>query len=283
RNHYVCSRGKGVTMEALPQRAKRIHFVHSAGWVPSNRVEYLYFFVVFYSLLSEHLGIQVPLLATAILAALAGFCIMRQRSRGKKIYGPVALLFACGISFILVQIAIHDEPTLSDVNRAFINWMLALVVVRSLSFRPGFPHRLTIVLFVLGLITLPYLSFETERVRIDAMISGQLTNAIGLAEWFGFCLVYFAIYGLETRRGGVIRIGSWLIAVGCLYIVAITVSRGPLLASALAITVGFRRLLRRGFVPVLVLITLTGVIYESGLFEHSESLYVDRAEETSGR
>jgi O-antigen ligase len=235
--------------------------------------------------MAEALGIQIPLITTVITVALAWFCVTRLRSRAKQIYGPLGLLFACGISFVLVQIAILGEPILSDTNRAFINWIVFLVVVQSLSVRQGFLHRLTLFLFLLGVIVVPHLSFQAqgyERARIDISVAGHLSNPIGLAEWFGFCSVYFAIYGAENKRG-VIRVGSWLIAVGCLFVIGLTVSRGPILACALAITVGFRRFLSRGFVPLLLLIILTGVVYESGLFDPIASVYGERGTEDTGR
>jgi O-antigen ligase len=117
---------------------------------------------------------------------------------------------------------------------------------------------------------------------VDRAISGLLSNPNGLAEWFGFCAVYFAIFGLETKRG-LLRTALWLAAVGCLFIVGLTVSRGAMLATAVAIVVGFRRIFRRGFLPVLLLIILAWVTYESGLFGQSASLYAERSTEETGR
>src|SRR5262249_13649683 len=79
------------------------------------------------------------------------------------------------------------------------------------------------------------------------------------------------------------RAGKWLLAVACLLIVGLTVSRGAMFATALAITVAFRRLLRRGFVPVLLLIIVIGVVIESGLFDQVISHYTERGMEETGR
>jgi O-antigen ligase len=113
-------------------------------------------------------------------------------------------------------------------------------------------------------------------------IGGGLRNPNGLAVWFGFCLVSFGIFGIEAKRP-IVRTIYWLAATGCLFVVGLTVSRGTLFAAALALTVAFRRLLKRGFVPVLVAVILTGGVYVSGIFDQVISKYVERATEKTGR
>jgi len=115
---------------------------------------------------------------------------------------------------------------------------------------------------------------------LDHQIS--LGNANDLGAWFGFGLVYFAIAGLETKRHTV-RVASWLVAAGCLYVIGLTVSRGALLAAALALTVALRRLLKRGFVPVLLLLILVWIIYILGLFEQAAAFYAARGLQETGR
>jgi len=95
-------------------------------------------------------------------------------------------------------------------------------------------------------------------------------------------MVSFAILGLDAKWV-IIRTVYWLSAAGCLFIVGLAVSRGMLLAGAVAITVGFRGLLKRGFLPLLVLIILSGVIMESGLLGHIVSNYEERGMEETGR
>src|SRR4029077_11715770 len=70
---------------------------------------------------------------------------------------------------------------------------------------------------------------------------------------------------------------------GCLFVMALSVERGPLLAVAVAITVGFRRLLKRGFLPVLGLIILVGIMYQTGLFEKVTTRYQERLTQQTGR
>jgi O-antigen ligase len=109
-----------------------------------------------------------------------------------------------------------------------------------------------------------------------------LANVNGLAGWFGFCAVYFIIVAIETKRT-VVRVVSGLLAVGCLYVVGITVSRGALLAIAVATIVALRRLLKRGFLPVLCLAMLGFIIYASGVFDQAGAYYAARGMQETGR
>jgi hypothetical protein len=257
----------------------------NVAWIPSSRVEYLYYFVVFYSLVAAFLGIELPLVAAGTTVALAGYCYTRMGSRAKKVFAPIGFLLACTLSFILVQMVVHGVSITDQIIRTFILLICGMIIVQSLCLRSGFLRRCTIVLFAIGLIAVPYLvstAGEVERAAAGVEIGGGMRNAGGLGYWFGFCLVSFAILGLEAKQSTV-RILYWLAAIGCLFIVGLTVTRGALIASAIAITVGFRGLLRRGFVPVLVLIILTGVIFESGLFSHAISEYTGRGTEETGR
>jgi len=118
--------------------------------------------------------------------------------------------------------------------------------------------------------------------RITGLVGGNLSHPSGLGWWFGFCAIFFAIAGLEEKRGN-IQILYWAGAVGCLVIVVLTVERGPLAASALAITVAFRRILKRGFLPVLLVMIFAGMILVSGLFGRAAGRYQERGMEETGR
>jgi len=216
---------------------------------------------------------------------VAAWSIRQVLPWGKIVFRPIALLLAFAISFFFVQILIHGESITQGNMRVFIPWILGVIIVHSLCSRPGFSFRFPLVLFVIGIATLPFLTFSQSTVdmaRIDLAVQGGLTHPAGLAEWFGFCAVFFAISGLETERGP-FRIGAWCVAVGCLLVVTLTAERGPLLATAMAITVGFRRALKRSFVPVLTLVIFVGVIAVSGLFEQALSRYAERGMEETGR
>src|SRR5262249_39849781 len=253
----------------------------------SRRVEYMYYFSFLYSMVSGYLGIEIPLFAAGLIVALGGLCLIKLGSRRKEICAPIALLLATQFSYIFVQIAVYDVSVTDDSIRTFILWMFLLIIVQSLCLRPGFLHRCTIVMFVLGLIVIPHLAFKesdnASRAAVAIQIGGYLTNANGLGLWFGFCVVVFSIAVLETRRGNIVWILFGLAAIGCLLIVGFTVSRGALLGCALALTVGFRRFLKRGFLPVLLLIILGGVALASGLFDQMISNYEQRGTEETGR
>jgi hypothetical protein len=142
-------------------------------------------------------------------------------------------------------------------------------------------------LFALALSVLPFLThnpgtIERARVDIDLGVQGGLSHPNGLAEWFGFFVVYFALFGLQAKRV-MYRAASWSAAAGCLFVVSLTVGRGPIIAAALAIAVGFRRVFKRGFIPLLLLIILTGGIYASGMFDEPLAKYTQRGMEDTGR
>jgi O-antigen ligase len=103
-----------------------------------------------------------------------------------------------------------------------------------------------------------------------------------MGEWYGFCAVYFFVLGLTTTKN-IFRILSFLIAVGCLYVVTLTVSRGPLLAIAIAAVIAGRRFLKDGFLPLLILACLAWIVIESGIFEQTAKFYAVRGTEETGR
>src|SRR5206468_11341172 len=156
---------------------KSIRHVYASAWVPPREAEGVFYFVVFYSLMAEYLGITVPLLATGITVGLAAFCVMRLGSRFKKVFAPIGLLLAFVISFLLVQVVAHGASPMDDSLRNIINWVLGLIVVQTLGLRRGFSHRYIVLLFVLGLIALPHLTFtvsgDVEEARVDADLGIQ--------------------------------------------------------------------------------------------------------------
>src|SRR5713226_8743545 len=137
-----------MTLTTLRRIRKPTHQAHNASWIPSGRVEYAYYFVLAYSLLSAYLGIELPLIAAGMTIALAGFCFKQMGPRIKEVYAPISLLLACQISYILVQIAMHGASVMDDTIRNFILWVSGMILVQSLRLRQGFLQRCAIVLFV---------------------------------------------------------------------------------------------------------------------------------------
>jgi hypothetical protein len=286
-DHFIASRSDEMTTQVLAKYTRPDRPSYTPIRIPSAKIEYAFYLVIFYSLTAEIWGISVPLLAGVMVLGLACFCLWHFRSGAKTLYAPIKLLFWCVASLLLVQILIHEESITDGNLRAYIIWILQLIVAFSLCSRPGFSHRYPLVLFVIAASVVPFLGFnpgEVERARVsgDLGVQGNLAHPNGLGEWFGFFAIYFAICGIEANRF-TYRLGAWLLSVGCLFVVGLTVSRASLFGAALAITIGLRGLLKRGFVPLLLLITLTGIVYETGLFTLVISQYTERGMEETGR
>ena len=162
-----------------------------------------------------------------------------------------------------------------------------MIILQALRLRPGFLQRCTIVLFLLGLTAVPYLIIgdagsSVERAGAAIEGGGNLSHPNGLAGWFGFCAVSLTILGNQAKRP-MHRGVYWISAIACLLIVGLTVSRGPLIAAALALVVAFRRLLKRGFLPLLALLIMAAVAIQIGLFDSIISNYETRGLEETGR
>jgi len=272
-------------MSAPTSGERSSHQVHRIVIPPPVWIEYAFYFTVSYTVMGPALGLEIPLLAGALILGLSVICIIKLKSVATIIYGPIALLLACVVSFSLVQVLVHGESILGGNVRSYIIWILHVLVVQSLCLRRGFPLRFPLVLFAIGAVTLPFIGLASggdEMARVDLEVQGGLSHPAGLAVWFGFCAIYFVIVGLKTNRK-LLRIGACGLAVACLLIVTLTVERGPLFGAVLAITVALRGVLKRGFAPVLGLVVLAGIIFASGLFDRALSQYTERGMEDTGR
>jgi O-antigen ligase len=251
---------------------------------PSAFVEYGFYFYMFYTIMGGVFGLWINNLASAILILLFILCLSEVGTQAMTIISLVAYPLGCGVVYIFIQFLVFEEPSI-DTYRAFIIWMLSLFVMQSLAFRANFLHRFVGVMLLLGLLALPYIRFyqagaAAQRAGLGKVIGFGHTNAMG--EWYGFCAVYFFVLGLTTTKN-IYRILSFLIAVGCLYVVTLTVSRGPLLAIAVALVIASRRFLKDGFVPLLILTCLAGIVIETGLFDQTAKFYAARGTEETGR
>src|SRR5262249_20680242 len=198
------------------------------------------------------------------------------------------LPIGCAISFMMVQWVVYGQSLMAEINRGFVNWMIALIVVQSLFSREGFLHRFGTAALVNGLLLLPYMVFnyspssvtDVQRVGLEHDVGWANPNQ--LAGWFGFCCVYWAIVSIETRRK-IVRVAAASIATGCLFIVGLTVSRTALGAVAIAVIIAARHILKRGFLPVLLLVVPVFLIFSSGYFDQTIGFYEERGAEDSGR
>ncbi|UVT19557.1 MAG: O-antigen ligase family protein [Nitrospira sp.] len=216
---------------------------------------------------------------------LAVSCFLSVTAKAVQVYAPVALAFCTGISTLAIHFMffeVNDNAMAEALY--FLGWLELLVIVQALSLRPGFLHRFAIVALAIGLATVPYVNLTGGAgaiVRASA-VGTALANGNALGMWFGFCTVYSIFWGFQSQNIA-LRITSWAIAVGCFYMVAITVSRGPVLAIALACIVGFRSMLKHSFVPLLVLVLMISLLYLSGVFDQELESYTSRGVEESGR
>jgi O-antigen ligase len=109
-----------------------------------------------------------------------------------------------------------------------------------------------------------------------------IANGNDLAEWFGFCALALTIQGFEARSGFRKWI-SWTAAILSAFVVALTVSRGPLVVLAICLIIVFRKQARRSFLPILAVIALLVVVMASGVLNQVITQYTDRGTVETGR
>jgi O-antigen ligase len=254
--------------------------------VPSAKLEYAYYFAVVYSILGPAVGFEIPALGGGLILIVWLLCIRQLKKRMREVFAPISLLIACGLSFILIQVGVYGESLMDTDIRAFVTWMMGLMIVQSLLLRPGFSIRFPMLLFFIGLVTLPFLIFNpagnVEMARADIAVQGALTHPAGFANWFGFCAIFFAVLGSESKQA-IFKIAAWGMMIACLLLVAMSVERGPLFGTLLGLIVAFRRVLRRGFLPLFLLTFLVAVVSYTGVFERAASNYFERGFEDTGR
>ena len=269
-----------MAMDQIPTRS-RTNIVRP----PSYLIEYGYYAVIFYSMLGVALGISFPLIGAGTLAGLATLCAMHFGLRGRGLYGPIALALLCVISILILQVFVHAESLMDSRLRSYITWALSLVVTQALFARQGFFHRFAIFAFLLGCATLPWLEVyggTDELTRIGVSHDVGLANPNVFGMWFGFCSVYFIVRGLETQNY-LVRLASWSAGLLSVFLVGITVSRGPLLGVAIATVFACQKVLKRSFFPILIFMILVWIIYMTGLFDELIGHYTERGTRGSGR
>jgi hypothetical protein len=250
--------------------------------------ELAYFGIVFYGNLAPAYEISISMLAAAGLALLALYCVIRLRGPLNPIYSPIKIPLACALSFILIQVIAHNNSLLGDDHRQLVNWIMALIVLRSLSVRgEEFFHRAAIAMLIVGLFALPFLEagygeYRSDLERTGLSVAIPLANPNDLAAWFGFCCLYFIILGLEAKNK-FLQLAGFGAATGCLFVVGLTVSRSVLGAIALGAILASRRVLRGGFMPLLIIVVVLFTALQLGLFDQAVSYYLERGAEETGR
>jgi O-antigen ligase len=271
--------GRLMVSGSLPEGAQLSPSLRSVHATLSKYFEYAYYAAVSYGYLGTAYGLSISMLTAGMIALLGGLCILRLRAQA-----IVALRFPIlfAVSFIFIQIAVHGESFMQSYVRAMVIYMLTAIIIVALSNRPGFIPRFAAIMFLIGLMALPFMDFSKGgRAAVDEQV-GVLQNPNGLAEFFGFIAVAFTIRGLESRRS----LACWLhiaITIFSLFILGLTVTRSVIIAYCLALIIVFRRQLRRSFIPILILVALGGGAFASGLFDSIIGSYSERAMEDTGR
>lgn len=254
---------------------------------PPWYIELGFYVSLFYGIMSSVLGVHVDRLGIVFLAGLACICFLGFRDKPLIIFKALVFPISLGISFLIIQMIYHGISIQSGYVKAFIPWLLTIIVVQALSFRTGFLHRFIVFTLLMGSVMMFFTDVQdwgkegiTRLSLEDGM--GSLSNANALADWFGFCAISTYMLGVIAERQKN-RIILWIISIACLFILTLTVSRGALLSCILAIVLGSREFLKRGFLPVLLLILIAWIFYVMGIFDQTFSFYSMRATEETGR
>ena len=161
-----------------------------------------YYAYLAYASLAPELGLVIPLAGLGSLMALTACFVLRRGATIAGVLHSIRLPLACAVSFVCVRMLVHGESLSADYLRDTPAWVCTLVIAHSLCLRPGFLQRFPLAMFAIGLPALRSLrqidwgvitSAGEEVVR--AAGSGPLSNSNGMAFWFGFCAIYFAVRG----------------------------------------------------------------------------------------
>lgn len=245
----------------------------------------LLFFVLIYANLGPAYGVAIPMAGAALTAGLALLCLLHFGSYSMGAFRPIRLALACGVSVLLIQGMIFQESIKDGEMRSYVTWILNLLIIQTLSFRKGFLHRFSLIAFIIGIATLPFLKVYVatdEMIRVGGEGGVALGNPNYFGMWFGFCAIYFFVSGLEARNY-LIRTLSWAFGVFSLYLMALSVSRASLLGVAIATVIAFQKVLKRSFLPILGFLILGWLLYLSGIFDSLIGYYLNRGTEETGR
>ncbi|MCS6297377.1 MAG: O-antigen ligase family protein [Nitrospira sp.] len=247
--------------------------------------ELAYFFVMFYTVLGSPLGLTVGNVGVGILMLFVfGGWLAEAGGSLSSVLRQIGWTLGCGVSYLAIQLLIHDESSSQIYVRNFGMWVPSLFVLQWLVSRQWFLHRFAFVTIALGFAMIPYMNTYGgggyQRFGLDNSVGFANPNDLGC--WYGFCALYLTLAGFSARATGS-RVFCWIVGLVCLYLVTLTLSRSPLIAMAGAVLVASRRLFRESF-PLLLL--LGGLAYGAtllGVFDTALKSYGIRATEETGR
>lgn len=247
--------------------------------------ELAYFFVMFYTVLGAPLGLTVGNVGVGILMLFVfGGWLAEAGGSLSLVLRQIGWTLACGVSYLVIQLLIHDESSSQIYVRNFGMWIPSLFVLQWLAGREQFLHRFAFMTIALGFAMIPYMNTYGgggyQRFGLDNSVGFANPNDLGC--WYGFCALYLTLAGFSAQATGS-RMFCWIVGLACLYLVTLTLSRSPIIAMAGAILVASRRLFKESF-PLLLL--LGGLAYGAmllGVFDTALKSYGLRATEETGR
>lgn len=250
-------------------------------------VEYGYYFAIMYTVLGIPLGLVLMggIGSGFLLIPVLVLCFVALGSSILTVLRRAWIPIACGTSYLFIQLAVHGESMYRLYVYQFGPWLISLVIVQALVMhRPNFLHRFGWFTLFLGLGMLQFMKLSTIGSYVKASLEHGVgySNPNAFAAWFGFCVLYLTIKGYtETRTA--YRLAAWLMAVGSLYVVTLTVSRGALIAVSISLLVASRRMLKVGLLPIMLLAGLVVGLMELGIFDQAFHAYTRRGTEDTGR
>lgn len=245
-------------------------------------LEYGWYAVLAYAMVGTAWGMVIPAMGKVSLVALAAACFLAVGSQASRVYAPVRWAFGAGISVVLISYVFHSEASLEE-SYGYVEWVCNLLIAQTLLLRPGFLHRFAWAAFGIGVSVMPFIVGRPDGALTRIGAAGTaLSNANALAVWFGFSTVYFLFMAVQTRQA--VKRGVYgVLVLGCLFMVANTVSRSAILAIVVACIMGFHSILKRHFLPLLSMMILLWGTYESGVFDALIDQYVARGTKDTGR
>lgn len=244
-----------------------------------------YSFVVFYAVLGAPLGLTVGNVGVGILLLLVlGICFVEGGNNLAPAFQQCSWALASAVSYLFIQLLIHDESSSQLYVRNVGIWIPSLIVVQWLVGREQFLHRFAFVTIALGFCMIPYMNNfgggGYQRFGLDNSVGFANPNDLGC--WYGFCALYLILAGFSARTTGS-RVCCWTVGLACLYLVTLTLSRSPLIALSAALLVASRRLFKDSFPLLLLLGALAYGAMLLGVFDTALKSYGLRATEETGR
>src|SRR5687767_7693819 len=108
--HHCSTIGcEGMIMHAPQYAVKDIPIGTWTGPTPSGLIEYGFYFYMSYILLGGVFELQVSNLASALLVLLTFLCLYEIGSQALTVTRVVAFPVACGITYVFIQLVLHEE------------------------------------------------------------------------------------------------------------------------------------------------------------------------------